>query len=114
MAQITERGGISGITREGLLGFALARPEHRAHCGEAELATLAAVYACGIVRDHPILEGNKGTAFVTMELFLIKNGFKLAASDDDAVVTFLRMAAGDISEEELGVWIRPSMEAPDP
>jgi len=59
----------------------------------------------------PFLDGNKRTAFVGMELFLMKNGRLLAASDEDAVVTFLHLAAGEIAEDDLLAWIRPNLTA---
>ena len=108
-AQIAEHGGIAGIRDEGLLDSALARPEHKAHYREDDPAALAAAYAYGIARNHPFLDGNKRTALVALELFLMKNGYRLTASDEDAVVTFLRLAAGEIGEDELAAWIRAAM-----
>ncbi len=105
-AQLTEHGGISGIRDDGLLESALARPELKAQYGEADLALLAASYAYGIARNHPFLDGNKRTAYVAMELFLMKNGMLLVSSDEDSVLTFLRLAAGELSEDELAAWIR--------
>nr|AIA17032.1 death-on-curing family protein [uncultured bacterium] len=105
-AQLAEHGGIAGVRDQGLLESALARPELKAQYGEADVALLAAAYAYGIARNHPFLDGNKRTAFVAMELFLMKNGMLLTASDDDVVLTFLKLAAGEISEEELAAWIR--------
>ena len=108
-AQIAEHGGIAGIRDEGLLESALARPEHKAHYGETDPAALAAAYAYGIARNHPFLDGNKRTAFVAMELFLMKNDVLLTVPDEDAVVTFLRLAAGDLTEDDLAAWIRQSL-----
>ena len=68
---------------------------------------LAASYAYdGIARNHPFLDGNKRTAYVAMELFLMKNGMLLVSSDEDSVLTFLKLAAGELSENELTAWIR--------
>ena len=55
----------------------------------------------------PFLDGNKRTAFVGMELFLMKNGRLLAASD----VIFLHLAAGEIAEDDLLAWILPNLTA---
>lgn len=104
-AQLAEHGGMQGIRDEGLLDSALARPELKAQYGESELALLAAAYAYGIARNHPFLDGNKRTAYVAMELLLMKNDMVLTASDEDAVLTFLKLAAGELSEEELAAWI---------
>ena len=105
-AQLAEHGGISGVRDDGLLESALARPELKAQYGEADLALLAAAYAYGIARNHPFLDGNKRTAYVAMELFLLKNGMLLVSNDEDSVITFLKLAAGELSEDELAAWIR--------
>lgn len=105
-AQLAEHGGISGIRDEGLLESALARPELKVQYGETDLSLLAAAYAYGIARNHPFLDGNKRTAYVAMELFLMKNGMVLVSSDEDSVVTFLKLAAGEMSEDQLAAWIK--------
>jgi death-on-curing protein len=103
---LAEHGGIVGIRDQGLLDSALARPELKVQYGEADVALLAAAYAYGIARNHPFLDGNKRTAYVAMELFLMKNGAVLTSSDEEAVLIFLKLATGEISEEELAAWIR--------
>lgn len=112
--QLAEHGGKAGIRDEGLLDSALARPEMKAHYGETDLPLLAAAYAYGIARNHPFIDGNKRTAYVAMELFLAKNGLVLTADDEDAVTTYLRLAAGDLSEEDLAEWIRRQTEPGQP
>jgi death on curing protein len=67
---------------------------------------LAAAYAYGIARNHPFVDGNKRTALVAARTFLILNGVDLKATQDDKVLTFLNLAEGAISEEELADWIR--------
>jgi death-on-curing protein len=107
--QIAEHGGASGIRDEGLLESALARPENLAAYGEPDIAELAASYAFGLARNHPFVDGNKRTAFVTAGTFLIINGYHLGASEAEAAVIFLDLASGAISEEELAVWFRSSI-----
>jgi death-on-curing family protein len=55
---------------------------------------------------HPFVDGNKRTAFVATQLFLMLNGFRLAASDPEHVLTILALAAGEISEAEFAAWVR--------
>ena len=64
-----------------LLLSALARPQNLAAYGNPDIADLAASYAVGIARNHAFLDGNKRTAWVVAETFLLKNGYKLIASD---------------------------------
>lgn len=106
--QISEHGGSEGLRDEGLLLSALARPQNLLAYGEPapDLASLAAAYAYGIARNHPFVDGNKRTALVAVRTFLILNGVDLEATQDDKVLTFLNLAEGAISEEELADWIQ--------
>ena len=106
--QIAEHGGSEGLRDEGLLLSALARPQNLLAYDEPapDLASLAAAYAYGISRNHPFVDGNKRTALVAARTFLILNGADMEATQDDKVLTFLNLAEGAISEEELADWIR--------
>ena len=106
--QISEHGGSHGIRDEGLLLSALARPQNLAAYGDPppDLAALAASYAYGIARNHPFIDGNKRAALVAARTFLIINGADLEATQEEKYVTFLRLAEGVLSEDELADWIR--------
>jgi death-on-curing protein len=103
--QLAEHGGQAGVRDRGLLESALARPRNQFAYGESSLPRLAASYAFGISRNHPFLDGNKRTSLVVAELFLDLNGLGLTASDEACVTTFLRLAAGESSEDDLARWI---------
>ena len=111
--QIAEHGGSSGLRDEGLLQSALARPQHLAAYGDPppDLAALAAAYAFGIARNHPFIDGNKRTALVAARTFLLVNGANLEASQEEKYLTFLRLAGGSLSEEELADWIRQRLKS---
>ena len=83
-----------------------ARPLNRAGYGEPDISELAAVYALGIARNHPFIDGNKRTAFVALELFLRLNGYLFTVGDAEAVVMTLAMAAGELSDDEFTAWVR--------
>lgn len=106
--QISEHGGKPGIRDEGLLLSALSRPQNLAAYGDPspDLAALAASYAYGIARNHPFIDGNKRVALVAVRTFLILNGADLEATQEEKYVTFLRLAEGGLSEDELAGWIR--------
>jgi len=103
--QLAEHGGQPGVRDAGLLESALGRPRNRFAHGEPSIARLAACYAFGISRNHPFLDGNKRTSLVVAELFLELNGYLLAASDTECVATFVQLAAGDLTEDQLAEWI---------
>jgi death-on-curing protein len=104
--QLAEHGGSTGLRDAGLLDSALARPLNRASYGEPDIAELAAVYALGIAKNHPFIDGNKRTAFVALEVFLRLNGCRFAAGDAEAVVMTLAMAAGELPDDEFTAWVR--------
>ena len=69
------------------------------------LAELAASYCYGIAKNHAFVDGNKRAAFLCVGLFLAINGYRLTASQVDAIQTMLGVAAGTVSEPELALWI---------
>jgi death-on-curing protein len=103
--QLAEHGGQAGVRDHGMLESALGRPRNRHAYGESSIVRLAASYAFGISRNHPFLDGNKRTSLVVAEVFLDRNGIELVATDAECVTTFLRLAAGDLTEEQLAEWI---------
>lgn len=104
--QLTEHGGGEGVRDAGALASAMARPINLAAYAEPDAADLAAAYAFGIARNHPFVDGNKRTAAVVSEAFLVLNGFVLAAPDAELVVAFLALASGELGEDEMADWFR--------
>src|SRR3546814_13224751 len=78
--QLAEHGGGEGVRDAGLLESAMARPQNLAAYHEPDAAELAAAYAYGIARNHPFVDGNKRTAAVVSETFLVLNGYVLTAT----------------------------------
>ena len=110
--QLAEHGGQPGVRDPGLLESALGRPRNQFAYGEPSITRLAASYAFGISRNHPFLDGNKRTSLVVAELFLELNGYELIASDVQCVTTFLQLAAGELTEDQLAEWITANSTAP--
>ena len=71
-----------------------------------DIFTLAAAYAFGIARNHPFVDGNKRSSAVVTELFLGLNGVALLADDASVVLTWLAIADGTMSEDEIAEWLR--------
>jgi len=111
LRQIAEHGGAEGIRDISLLESALNKPKQRYAYEEPnpDLAKLAASYAYGIASNHPFVDGNKRTAFVTCKLFLRLNGTDLTASGEEKYEIFMKLAAGEISESELAEWISKNL-----
>jgi death on curing protein len=104
--QLAEHGGSPGVRDIGLLESALARPLNPAAYGERDVAELAASYGFGIARNHPFVDGNKRTVFVSVELFLRLNGYQLVTDDAACVLTMLAVAAGEMDEATFADWLR--------
>ena len=104
---LTLHGGATGVRDTALLESALARARQlHAYSETADVIQMAAAYVSGIVRNHPLVDGNKRTGFVTGVLFLELNGLSLTASEEDATQAVLGLAAGSIDEAGFTGWLR--------
>ncbi|MFT3817592.1 MAG: type II toxin-antitoxin system death-on-curing family toxin [Rubrivivax sp.] len=103
---IAEHGGAPGLRDEGLLESALARPLNLAAYGEPKLAELAAAYGIGLAKNHAFVDGNKRVAFLAVGLFLALNGHRLVATQAEATLTMLAVAAGSLDEAAFADWLR--------
>jgi death-on-curing protein len=103
--QLVEHGGAEGMRDETLFDSAMAKPQNVfAYEEDVTLPRLAASYAFGIARNHAFTDGNKRTALVVSVLFLNLNGWDLVAGKQEVLSTFLRLADGSLSEQELTAW----------
>ena len=103
---LAEHGGLSGIRDQGLLESALARPENLAAYGEPDYASLAASYGVGLAKNHAFIDGNKRAALLATGLFLLRNGYRLTATQTEATLAMLGVAAGELEEDAFAEWIR--------
>ena len=111
--QLAEHGGGSGVRDEGMLDSALARPQQRHAYGDPppDLAELAAALAFGLARNHPFVDGNKRTAAVACETFILLNDAALEASDDELYPRYLGLAEGSLDEAGFADWLRTKIVA---
>ena len=97
------------ISRSDLLDSALHAPQ--AGFGTTDffptLIEKAAVLCIRIARNHPLPDGNKRLAWMSMMVFLELNGKTFNTSEEDAVTTMLAVAAGEISQADLTRWLTP-------
>ncbi|MCX6979500.1 MAG: type II toxin-antitoxin system death-on-curing family toxin [Verrucomicrobiota bacterium] len=103
---LSEYGGITGVRDEHLLDSALARPQQLFAYGKPNMADMAAAYAAGIVKNHPFLDGNKRTGFMLGAGFLERNGFEFYATEAEAALRTLALAAGKMSEKAYAAWLK--------
>ena len=95
----------------GLLESAWERP-HSTLFGEEvyrEFETKAAALGHAIAKYHPMLDGNKRSAWIAMNVFLELNGFNIDATVDDAFVFMLDIANDQLDINGIAEWIRCRM-----
>lgn len=95
--QVTQRFGFH-VRDAGLLASALARPATSVY-GTDAYATLdgkAAALLESLVRNHPLIDGNKRTGWTLMVLFLWINGFAHDFTSDEGFELVIGVAEGTI------------------
>lgn len=107
---LAEHGGAPGVRDEGLLDSALARPLNLSLYEQPDMADLAASYGVALAKNHAFVDGNKRAAFLAVGLFLGVNGYRLRATQADATLTVMDVAAGVMDEAAFAQWIRSHVE----
>ena len=103
---LAEHGGAAGMRDEGLLDSALPRAQNLMAYGDPDVADLAAAYGSRISQNHPFVDGNKRAAFLSVGLLLALNGYRLAATQAEASIAMLALAAGELDKAEFAGWLR--------
>jgi death on curing protein len=105
---IRRYGGQTGIRDRGLLSSALVQPQMTGG-GKFLHKTIfdkTAAYGFHVCRNHPFVDGNKRVAFVLMDIFLRRNGYELAACEDEAYVIMMALADGRLTKLQLTAWLK--------
>ena len=74
----------------------------------------AAVLLVRLTRNHPLLDGNKRAAWVTLRIFVESNDWSWAPypSVDEAEQLMFAVAAGEWNEERTALWLRSCLSSP--
>ena len=104
--QVIDRYGFH-IRDIGLLASALARPATMVMGTEAypQLAMKAAALLESVARFHPLIDGNKRTAWTLMVLMLWINGYRHDFSAEEGFDLVVGVAAGDINLQRSAILI---------
>ena len=91
----------------GLLQSSLARPNTTLYGADAypSLDLKAAALMHSIVTSHPLIDGNKRTAWALMITFVLLNGFEVVAETDDAFDFVLGVATESRDLDSIASWI---------
>lgn len=105
---IIERYNLPPARDVGLLDAAAHRPRASAF-GEDAYPTIdekAAVLLESIVRNHPLLDGNKRLGWLAAVVFLDINGLTLNAPLDEAYDLVIGVATGDVEYHQVATRLR--------
>jgi len=74
----------------------------------------AAVLVVRLAKNHPLPDGNKRAAWVSLRLFVDQNGWRFDPdlSVDEVEAAVLAVAAGEWREEEMATWLGRNLEGP--
>lgn len=108
---LAQFSGPSDIRDKALLDSALKNPLNLFAYGKPDHFDLAASYASGIIKNHPFIDGNKRAGFLVAVVFLELNDIRFVASEVDATLQTMALAAGEISEEAFAAWLKANAES---
>ena len=100
---LREFGGLDGIRSPQQLAAAVLMPQQSAF-GEDAYPTVpgkAAAYGFFIAEAQAFIDGNKRSAAIAMETFLILNGYELRMSDDEIAGLFEKLGSDEIGQGEF-------------
>ncbi len=104
---IGEFGGSNGVRDYNLLDSALENP-FQSFAGEELYPTIqskAARLGFGLIKNHPMLDGNKRLGTHAMLVFLAVNGIEMRYTQKELYETILSVAAGSLDYEGLLQWV---------
>lgn len=104
---VLNAGELIGQARDKSLSGALARVEHRLAYGMInDVFDLAAAYAMAVSKGHCFNDGNKRTAFQSMDVCLDLNGIQISWQVQEVGQLIICLAQSQIGEPELADWLR--------
>jgi len=102
---------------EGLLESALSRPRMAAYYEGADIIRQAALLGTGISQAQAFLDGNKRTAFQTLDAFLLVNGWEYVGEPLELARQFEQFAerSSDPAEatDAFETWLRAYVQPRD-
>jgi death on curing protein len=73
----------------------------------------AAILASRIMRNHPLVDGNKRVALILMDDYLFDNGWQLTASQTEIARIFRAVAGRAMTEDYFHTWLISHTERVD-
>ena len=104
---IEATGGSIGIRDEVMLDSALSNP-FQSFAGEElypSVQAKAARLCYGLVKNHPMVDGNKRIGAHVMLVFLMLNGYELSYTQQELSETILDLASGSLNADDIQQWL---------
>jgi death-on-curing protein len=100
---LREFGGLDGFRSAHQLSSAVLMPQQSAFGQDAYagIPEKAAAYGFFIAEAQAFIDGNKRTAAIAMEAFLILNGYELRMTDDEIAELFEKLGSDQIGQGEF-------------
>ena len=105
---VIETGGSHGVRDLGMLLSAIGRPGATFDNKDLypDLFSKAAALMESLINNHPFVDGNKRTGVTAAGVFLLRNGFRLKASNEELATLALDVARGKSNLDRLAAWLR--------
>ncbi|MBU1809375.1 MAG: type II toxin-antitoxin system death-on-curing family toxin [Candidatus Omnitrophica bacterium] len=104
---IEQAGGSKGIRDIGLVDSAVARPQVT-FGGKDLYPDIFSKVAClghSLIRNHPFVDGNKRTGYMSMRLFLNINRYDIKAPEDEKYKFVIEIAGKERDERSIAEWL---------
>ncbi len=105
---IETHGGSFGLRDAGLLDSAVhqAQASFGGSLLHPEICDMAAAYLLHLTANHPFVDGNKRTAWVSARVFLRLNGFRVKPRRKESVEMVVEIAGGSLRDwRSIAIWI---------
>lgn len=100
---LREFGGLDGIRSTNQLSAAVLMPQQSAFGEDAysSIPQKAAAYGFFIAEAQAFIDGNKRSAAIAMEAFLLLNGYELLMPDEEIAALFEKLGSDEIGQAEF-------------
>lgn len=108
-SEVIKQIGGSGGTRDlGLLDSAVARPQATFGGDDLypDIFSKAACLGHSLICNHPFVDGNKRTGYISTRLFLNINGYDIKASEDEKYKFVIEIAEKERDERSIAEWLK--------
>jgi len=104
---VNATGGSVGLRDAGALAMCVAKPFQSFGGKEtyADVFTKAAAVLESIARNHPFIDGNKRTAFLTAVRIIERNGYRTHFDNKEVEETMVKIVVEKYSIEIISAWI---------